>query len=329
MALGELLTPRDALFHEPAYRNASWLETNWFSFLVPEHNLRGHIYGGFRTNIGVVFSQIHVWSHDSQSVLDFDYWDSQVHLPLPPCNLDHYRLANGLEVEMREPLKRYSLSYDGFGDTHFRLEYDALMPAVDSRETKLPTGVDFSHFHAVDPSLAGTVGHIDQTLAVSGEVVIKGKRYEVKFPTNRDHSWSPRPEHGHGRGYFDEGYFSEDYFFHVQTHNERPEEANVTNGYVFDHGELLALKAGVGRYETDGWLTRRLEYELEDERGRTHRFVGEPTATTWLPTWPNQCNIGAVVRWTSDGDEGWGEYKWHWEVTDMHDNLRLAAGQAG
>ena len=323
MAIGELLTPRDAYFHTPAYRERTWLETNWWSFLIPEHNVRGHVYVGFRTNLGVVFSQIHVWgSRDAASVLDFDYWDSQVHLPLPPCNLDHYRLANGLEVRMQEPLKRYSLSYDGFGDTHFRLEYEALMPAVDSRETKLPTGLDFSHFHAVDPALNSGVGHIDQTLAVTGEVVIKGKAYQVDFPTNRDHSWSPRPERAHGRGYFDEGYFGEELFFHVQTVNEQAEEARVSNGYIVDHGELLSLKAGVGRYVMDGWTTRRLEYELEDERGRTHIFVGEPVVTTWLPTWPNQYNNAGVVRWTHEGEEGWGEYKWHWETSEMLDYQR-------
>ena len=55
----------------------------------------------------------------------------------------------------------------------------------------------------------------------------------------------------------------------------------------------------------DGWLTRRLEYELEDERGRTHRSVGTPTAITLLPTWPNQYNNAGVVRWSSEGRLGW------------------------
>jgi len=323
MALGTLLTGRDALFHQPAYRDPTWLETNWFSFLVPEANLRCHMYNGFRTNLGVVFSQIHVWSRDSPTLLDFDYWDSQVHLPLPPGNLDHYRLANGFEVQMHEPLRTWSVSYDGFGDTHFRLEYEALMPAVDSRETRLPTGADFSHFHAVDPALAATVGHIDQTLSVRGEAVIKGETYEIDFPTNRDHSWSPRPERAHGRGYFDEGYFGNgELCFHVQTKTDEFDRGDVTNGYILDHGELLAIKAGEGRYVMEGWWTKRLEYELEDERGRTHLFVGEPTASTYLPTWRNQYNNAAVVRWENDGEVGWGEFKWHWETTEMQDYQR-------
>lgn len=241
--LGELLTSRDALFHAPAYRDATWLESNWFSFTIPEENLRGHVNAYFRTNIGVVMSVIQMWNRDSASVLDLLYWDQQVHLPMPSGNLDDYRLANGLAVTMHTPLQHYSLSYDGFADTHLRLEYHGLMPAVDSRETQLPAGQDFSHFHQVDPSMTSEIGHIDQTLAVTGEVTIRGTTYPVDFPSNRDHSWSPRPERAHGRGYFDEGYFGNgELSFHVQTLNQTAEEAGVTNGYILDHGELLSLK---------------------------------------------------------------------------------------
>jgi len=318
MALGDQLTARDALFHQPAYRDPTWLETNWWSFFVPEEDLRCHIYAAFRTNLGVVFSQIHVWNRDSFTLLDFEYWDSQVHLPMPPQNLDRFRLANGLELTMHEPLRRYSLRYEGNNETRFDLEYEALMPAVTSHETRTSAGRDFSHFHAVAPALSGSVGHIDQTLRASGEVTINGRTYQVGSATNRDHSWSPRPERAHGRGYFDEGYFADDHFFHVQTFNDREEEGEITNGYVMDRGTLVGIKQGVGRYVMDGWRTRRLEYELEDERGKTHRFVGEPTAFTYLPTWRNQYNNGGVVRWTSESESGHGEFKWHWETSEMH-----------
>ena len=86
----------------------------------------------------------------------------------------------------------------------------------------------------------------------------------------------------------------------------------------------MLLKAGEGRYELDGWYTKRLVYELEDERGRTHVFTGEPTAAFVLPTWPNQYNIAAVTRWTHEGETGWGEYKWHWETSAMQAHARRA-----
>src|ERR1700745_1747155 len=111
--LGTWLTAAGALFHRPAYRDPTWLETNWFSFLFPEHNLRAHMYTGFRTNLGVVFSQIHVWSQDAGALLDFDHWNSVLDLPIPPGNLDHYRLGTGIEVRMLEPLRRWTVTYDG------------------------------------------------------------------------------------------------------------------------------------------------------------------------------------------------------------------------
>jgi hypothetical protein len=220
---------------------------------------------------------------------------------------------------MQEPLQRWTITYQGFRGMALEMEARAMMPAVSSMATRLPEGADFSHFHHVDPTLSGTVGHIDQTLMFEGELMLHGERIPIRFPSNRDHSWSPRPEYGHGCGYFDEGFWGEDFAFHVQTRNTELESAPVSNGYVLDHGELVRLKAGVGRYEMDGWFTRRLVYELEDERGRTHVITGEPTATLVLPTWPNQFNIAAVTRWTYDGEVGWGEYKWHWETSEMQE----------
>src|SRR3954469_3931000 len=144
----------DALFHRPAYRDATWVETNWFPFLIPERNLRGHVYAGFRTNLGVVMSLVVLWSGDCGSILDTDYYDHRVHLPMPPQNLDHYALANGLEVRMHDPLERWSVRYDGFRGMSLEMEVTAMMPAVSSHATRLPDGADFSHFHHVDPALS-------------------------------------------------------------------------------------------------------------------------------------------------------------------------------
>lgn len=308
----------EGLLHEALPDQSNWLETNWFSFLIPERNMRGHVYAGFRTNLGVVMSSIKIWSQDTISVVGMDYYDARVHLPIPQgADLDDYQLDNGLHVRMTDPLKAWEISYQGMRDVSFELDVRALMPAVSSHDTRLPDGADFSHFHRVDEALHSAVGHLDQTQMVTGHIVLDGERIEIAHPTNHDHSWSPRPEFGHGCGYFDEGYFGEDFAFHVMTKNTEAASAPVTNGYILDHGEVLALKNGHGRYEVDGWVTTKLTYEVEDERGRTHVFTGEPTAVTVLPTWPNQFNLAAVVKWSYEGEAGWGEYKWHWESTEM------------
>lgn len=311
------LTAKDALFHQPLFGEPTWLETNWFSFTIPEENLRCHIYSAFRTNIGVVYSIVMIWSGDCYDRHDFDYYDAQIHLPMPTSNLDDYRLANGLHVRATEALQRYEITYDGHRDVAFELEAVGAMPAIDSRETVTTGGQDFSHFHAVKASLTDRIGHIDQTLQMRGELRMYGKTYAIDYPSNRDHSWSPRPEYGHGCGNFDEGYFG-DLTFHVQTLNSEAATGAVSNGYLIDKGELILLKDGIGIYETNGWEQKSLRYELEDERGKSFVFTGKPTATARpLPTFPNQYNIGALTKWEHEGEQGWGEYKWHWEVDNM------------
>lgn len=311
---------RDALFHEPVYQNPDWVETNWWTFLIPERNMRGHIYVGFRSNVGVVMSLIAIWSRDCDSLIETDYYDHRVHLPMPLANLDDFQLANGLHVQMPEANQKWIIRYEGFQGTTLELEIDGMMPMVSSHATRLPEGADFSHFHQVASPLAGVSDHLDQTQMMRGELNLRGERIEISFPSNGDHSWGPRPEFGHGCGYFDEGYFGEEFAFHVQTKNKVLATGPVTNGYILDHGEVIGLKAGIGHYEHDGWYTKRVVYDLEDVRGKSYRIEGTPTSRFILPTWPNQFNIARMARWHYEGEEGWGEYKWQWETSDIQAN---------
>jgi hypothetical protein len=311
-------TPRDALFHQPGYRNPEWLETNWFSFLVPERNLRASIYAGFRTNLGVVFSHVTIWNEHCASVLDVAHRDARVHLPMPPGNLDRYDLANGLSVTMTDPGQRWLVRYSDGADVSFDLEITGIMRPVSSHEMLVADdGVDFSHFHSVGSLWKAEIGHIDQTMHIQGELILHGERIAVDCFSNFDHSWAPRPERAHGRGNFDEGFFSRDFAFHVMTREFDDSGSHVTNGYILDHGEPHAIKRGTGRYERTGWTIDNLVYELEDVRGKHYRFEGEATATLPIPSWPNQYNIASLVRWSHEGETGWGDYKWHWEASEM------------
>jgi hypothetical protein len=315
------LRPSDALFHQPAYRDATWLETNWFSFLVPERNLRGHIYAAFRTNLGVVASRVVIWSSDCPlGLVDADYSDVRNHLPIPPQNLDYYSLANGLTVRTVEPLQSYEIEYHGFDGMSLELTATGLMSAVDSGDTKLATGEEFSHFHFVAAHQGDTKGHIDQTMAMVGTLRLRGEEIAIDYPSNRDHSWSPRPELRHGWGNFDEGCFGDELIFHVQTKaDESLQYGAVTNGYVVRNGQLRGLQAGKGAYEMSGYITDRLRYELEDETGETYVIEGRPTSMIRQASsfFPNQYGVHGLTRWTWDGRTGWGEYKWHAEVSEM------------
>lgn len=311
--LGSVIKRSDMYFHKPRYRDYRWLETNAFTFTVPEAHMRGHIRTAFRTNLDVAEMTVMVFSSPNPhgGVLDLDYTDLRAHVPMPPQNLDRYDLVSGLSVAMTVPMKEWTLRYDGSHDTVIDLHFTGLVPPlhIDETGTKDEALATIRH------------GHLDQMMNVTGVVRIFGKEHKVDWPAWRDHSWSPRPESSSGYGTpvsanFDYGSFGTDFSFFVQTRNEweTPDRGVVHNGYIVDHGRPLRLKAGEGRYTYDDkWVTTRIEYELEDELGRTHLFVGEPKGFA---------NRGSVilgcVRWEStDGEVGWGEYDWHGDAEHL------------
>jgi len=172
----------------------------------------------------------------------------------------------------------------GPGGMTLELEGSAMMPAVTSQMTRLPDGV----------------------------------------PSNHDHRWSSRPSTTTAAATSTRATSTTSSRSTCRRATPDLASAPVPNDYLLDHGEVVLLKAGEGGYELDGWYTKRLVYELEDERGRTHVFNGEPKAALVLPTWPNQYNVAAVTGWTHEGETGWGEYKWHWETSAMQAHARGA-----
>jgi hypothetical protein len=324
--LGTALSAADSYFHTPRYREPTWTETNWFGFLVPEARMRGSAYVLFKTNLGVARSAVLVYSRPSRTPVDLDYIDDRSHLPIPPGNLDDYHLTNGLSVKMAKPMREWQIRFEGRYDTRFDLRLEAMMPPVSTMETRIPdAGPGYAVFQRGDD---GT-GHLDQTLWVEGEVVVRGRRHEVAFPSNRDHSWSPRREWGHNIcGNFDEGHFGRGLSFHVQTRNDPLRSGKVTNGYVLRDGSVRTLKHGAGHYRYEGWRIVDVLYELEDDNGDSYQIAGTPVS------WCHDVMSGnyaamAVVRWQLEGEEGWGDIKWHWDIFKMQEWAASHGGEPG
>ena len=81
-----MITARDTSFHEPTSDPATgppWGETNYFGFYNADVPLNGGIYALFRPELGVVLSTVNLNSGRVETPQDADYWDSQVHLPIP------------------------------------------------------------------------------------------------------------------------------------------------------------------------------------------------------------------------------------------------------
>jgi len=315
--LGTYIQRSDMYFHPPRYRDHRWLETNWFSFLIPEERIRFHIRSAFRTNLGVVETMVFGFNDTDPRALPKNvlYVDSRHHNPIPPTNLDHYDIVSGISVRMTKPMQEWTLRYEGLADTHFDLNFRGMMPPVHVAETATESEQEKTIHH----------GHLDQMMHVTGDIRVRGKDYRVDFAGPRDHSWSPRPESSSGYGYpmsgnFDFGNFGkagQDFSFFCLTRNDwsNLRIGHVHNGYIIDNGELLRLKEGEGRftYGEDAWYMKELTYELVDERNRTHVFHGTPksyyepgSGYLHLTEWRNQ-----------DGEIGYGETNWHADLYEL------------
>jgi len=325
LAIGSVVREQDARFHPPADLDPLWCETNWFGFTIPEQRMRGFAYALFRTNLGVCRSMVQVFSRRQQHVLAMDYLRDEYHLPIPESDLDDFRLANGLRVKMTKPLEEWTVRFDDGRGTCLDLVQTALMPPVSITELAIPgSGAGYAVFQRHEAAPMET-GHIDQTLHVEGEIAVNGRVLRVDFPSNRDHSWGPRREYGHNvMGNFDEAHFGErgrDRSFLMQTRNDTLERGTVTHGYLREGREVIPFRAGVGRYRFANWTLIALEYELEDARGRTHILRGEPISTAESYQ-VNAFAVYGVVRWTLEGETGWGDFKWHWDVQKMQAAVR-------
>jgi len=327
LELGTLITARDAKFHEPFFAEPMWAETNWFSFVIPEEKISAHVRVVFRSNQQVVASQIIVYSGFCDSNIDALYLQERGHMPMPPVNLNNYSLENGLSVKMTEPMKKWTVKYQGIHDTFFDLQAEAITPPLETSETKVAGSREgYTVFHRVEPGTR-KIGHIDQTMHMTGTARVLGKDYSINHCSNRDHSWSPRREWGHRLiGNFDEGHFGiGDLSFHCQTRSDETNMslAEVTNGYIVENGKTYRLKAGEGRFKLDRWYTDEIDYEFEDERGKTYKFHGVPVSRIELIDMNNYC-LAQLIQWECDGEIGYGEVKWHWDMQEMQ--VRRNAG---
>ena len=121
-APGTRLSRRDRFLHEPRYRDWNWVETNWFCFFVPAEKMVGHLRSIWRPTLGIVGANVFVYSNRGLDALG--RWPTtctrdRFAMPMPPHNLDDYRLDNGIAVRQTEAFGRWEVRYDGIDGTVF------------------------------------------------------------------------------------------------------------------------------------------------------------------------------------------------------------------
>lgn len=193
-----MITDADADFHPRDPGDRTWTETTFLPFGVPEEGIFGNAYVLTRPNLGVAISSIVVSKGFCRQPYEIDFTDPQMHLPCPERFSD-YRLENGLSVRATNGPRGYHLVYENaLGACSFDLTFEGLHRPFDIHDPAenplLEPGVGHSSDQRLGDEWAN--GHFECKGHITGELVLRGRRYEVDCYDGMDHSWGPRTELG-------------------------------------------------------------------------------------------------------------------------------------
>ena len=311
-----MIEDQDADFHPGPYSEPTWAETNYFGFyLKGERPMNIGVYALFRPNMGVVNTTISFNSAQTDTPWGADYWDTQVHVPMPANkSLQDYALANGLHVVCLEPNRVWALSFNDGEGTSIDVRYEALTPAFDINDPSMDPmvraraeGSDFNWGTAYN-------GHFDQSGRYTGHVVLRGERHEVDCVSTMDHSWGPRPERSQSNMSWLHAHHDDGTLLHaiLDWDPMRPDDLSalqLTHGYVrHADGTFLGLQAGGGTSQRRDWFPIATNLTFTDEKGGTHELRGRPRTSFPWQCWPDMVGFNTLHEWTFEGREGfWGE----------------------
>lgn len=279
-----MIRPEDAEFHSRDPSMLSWTETMVLIFSVPEAALLGNVYVLARPNLGVVTSSVVVHQGFCRQPYEIDFCDPQVHVPCPP-SFTSFKLPTGLSVERTDPLLGYRFEYaDSAGACSLSLDFKGLMAPFDMNDPAenplLVSGDDWAEpHHAV--SSAGK-GHFDLVGRVTGELELRGRKYEVDCVDGMDHSWGPRTEETAGTGSRAAAWmhvsFGEEFAMHLAMALDIRDGEVVYDGlrfgYVMEENKVFGLVEADVQCERTDMVGTSNHIRARDARGREHDFHG-------------------------------------------------------
>ena len=304
-----MITAKDMYFHTPSSDDTYWAETNYFGFYVPDEPLHVNVYVLTRQNLGAVLSSITIVDGFSNTPHLVRYTNNQVHLPFPKTNFDDYRLGNGLAIKCTKPVMDYDIRFDDGKRLAFDVTYRALMEPYDIHDPAMDPLAQVSH-GGDNVSNTAYAGHWDQTGRVTGKMTLDGKQFPIDCVSSMDHSWGLRHEDQFANFCWLNANFDNDTSIHciwVINPEDKNDYAAIVHGYVREGSQVYGLTKGRGKVLRNGLLHQFMDLQVEDKRGRSHRFTGTAfTSNPWSP-WPYLYATHTFMRWELGGVIGWGE----------------------
>jgi hypothetical protein len=303
--------PEDDLLHPEQNKlvdHETLTETQYFGFSVPEHNIHAIGYMWHHANLHVVSGGILAFQGFKVHQIAAELNDVRLFMrdDVFKNDLHDYRLANGYGIKVVEPLKRHHMTYsDAARKNSVDIHYEALQP----------------------PVMYGNGKHFEQPLHAKGELVLRGKRYDVDCFNVRDRSWAkPRQEDAMPLppGSWMTGVFNKDFSFNCNIIEQSdqntelkgrfdvPPENSVTGGWIQRDGKLGHVVSGTKRTtgrDPNTYLPRTIEFEINDNLGRSIQVRGTLLAACPWAVWPNIYFPVCLARWECDGMVAYGDFQ--------------------
>lgn len=298
-----MIRPEDFDFHYTDESSWQWAETLALPFCVPDANINVIVYLVMRPKIGVCMSDVTMMDRIAPLWEEQLYIDNMQHLPCP-ASLMKFGLPNGLSFEVLEPLKFYRLTYEGFDDTNFDLEYRALHEPFDINDPAMDPTAASRNGPAWDSSWSG---HYEQTYRITGTLRVRGTDYPVDCVETGDRSWGPRPERNNGSVIWWHASFGEALTVHLFTGHDlahRNEMGPHVSGYVLEGGTAFGIVASEGTQEYMNSMPMGGKLSVTDIRGKRFDLTySTVNGCYWAPC-PSNTYLQSSLRVLCSGPDG-------------------------
>lgn len=308
-----MIRPEDLDYHpnDPSVRN--WAETIVCVFSVPEAGILGNAYVLARPNVGAAISSVVVQSGFATNATEMDFVDPQVHMPAPERFSD-FTLPSGLSLLATDAPRDFAVRYESNtpGACSLDLRFAAISDPFDTHDPEQNPLVTPS----MDTGLGDvwSNGHMDAVGHVTGELVLRGTRYEVDCYDGMDRSWGPRAEVGTSAAAWIHVTLGPDFALHVAMALSIDDAGRVHYdamrfGYVVEDGELFGLTDATVTAARIDMVPVSNHIVATDVRGRRYEFRGSAVGGyPWHQFSPAYVCYQSLMRYESEGRVGYAEH---------------------
>lgn len=310
-------TDADENFHPGSRLPGDSLTETWaYMWYIPEHRISSIVYVWQHPNLNVISAGLSVWQGHKSNQLSAELFDHTAFMSagnFPDGR--QLQFPNSLRIEIVEPFKAFHVTY---------------------QDAARGNSLDLTLRGISQPIMRENEKHFEQILSSRGQLLLRGKPYEINGVATRDRSWGElRPETSYPLPPYTwmTGVFADaGCHWQVSAHDDPardpewkgrfavPAEQIFKDGWIIRDGVPCRVKQ-LSKLTTRDPVTRRplrTEMRFIDLESRQYDIRGEVIASYPWHGWHNMVCWICCTRWEWEGHVGygdiqevqWGDYVW-------------------